>query len=98
MLFDGFYEWKVSKNTSPKQPYYIYAKQESNIKVDDPKTWPDKWSLEFGWEGYKPLKMAGIFNTFKTVEVHMNILYNIHLKLSEHNYNQHSYITGTNYI
>ncbi|XP_015185085.1 PREDICTED: embryonic stem cell-specific 5-hydroxymethylcytosine-binding protein isoform X1 [Polistes dominula] len=68
VLFDGFYEWKAGINKSPKQPYYIHAKQESGINPDDPTTWPDKWSPESGWEGYKPLKMAGIFNAFQTDE------------------------------
>ncbi|XP_047345648.1 abasic site processing protein HMCES isoform X2 [Vespa velutina] len=27
-----------------------------------------EWKAESGWKGYKPLKMAGIFNTFKTIE------------------------------
>ncbi|KAK2587727.1 hypothetical protein KPH14_003837 [Odynerus spinipes] len=68
VIFDGYYEWKASGNKSQKQPYYIYATQKPGIKADDPTTWPDKWSSESGWEGYKPLKMAGIFNRFKTDE------------------------------
>ncbi|KAI4503821.1 hypothetical protein M0802_001224 [Mischocyttarus mexicanus] len=73
ILLDGFYEWKAGVNKSPKQPYYIHAKQEPGINPDDPTTWPNKWSLESGWEGYKPLKMAGIFNAFQTDELWLDL-------------------------
>lgn len=68
VVFDGYYEWKTDKTKSAKQPYYIYATQEAGIKAEDPATWPDEHSFESKWEGYKPLKMAGIFSKFKSIE------------------------------
>lgn len=70
MLCEGYYEWKAGKTKKDsKQPYYIYATQEKGVRADDPSTWKDEWSEETGWKGFKLLKMAGIFNTFKTEEV-----------------------------
>lgn len=62
-VVEGFYEWK--RDGSTKQPYFIYAKQENDIKVEDKSSWSDDWSEETGWKGLKLLKLAGIFNTFK---------------------------------
>ena len=67
-MCEGYYEWKASKTKGPKQPYYIYAAQQEGIRVDDPTTWIDAWSEESGWMGPKVLKMAGLFNKFKTPE------------------------------
>lgn len=69
VVCEGYYEWKGDKTKGPKQPYYIYAAQEKGVRVDDPTTWTDAWSEESGWMGAKVLKMAGIFNKFKTPEV-----------------------------
>lgn len=63
-VLEGFYEWK--RSGSSKQPYYIYAKQRDNIKAEDKTSWTDEWSEETGWQGFQLLKLAGIFNTFKT--------------------------------
>ncbi|XP_078041694.1 abasic site processing protein HMCES-like [Augochlora pura] len=67
VICEGYYEWKAEKmKNKPKQPYYIYAAQEKGVKVDDPTTWKDEWSEIDGWKGINVLKMAGIFNKFKT--------------------------------
>ncbi|XP_076171412.1 abasic site processing protein HMCES-like [Ptiloglossa arizonensis] len=69
VVCEGYYEWKAGKTKKDiKQPYYIYAAQEKGVKADDPTTWKDEWSEEYGWNGFKVLKMAGIFNKFKTEE------------------------------
>ncbi|XP_051172204.1 abasic site processing protein HMCES isoform X2 [Leptopilina boulardi] len=62
-IVEGFYEWK--RDESLKQPYYIYSKQD-NIKVEDKITWNNEWSEEIGWQGFELLKLAGIFNTYKS--------------------------------
>lgn len=70
VICEGYYEWKAGKTKKDtKQPYYIYANQRKEIEADDPSTWKDKWSEQDGWQGFKVLKMAGIFNKFKTEEV-----------------------------
>lgn len=69
VVCEGFYEWKAgTSNKSPKQPYYIYATQDKDIKVDDPTTWNNEFSETDGWKGFKVLKLAGIFGTFETEE------------------------------
>ncbi|XP_043526387.1 abasic site processing protein HMCES [Frieseomelitta varia] len=69
IICEGYYEWKAGKTKKDtKQPYYIYANQRKEIEADDPSTWEDKWSEQDGWQGFKVLKMAGIFNKFKTKE------------------------------
>ncbi|XP_020291769.1 embryonic stem cell-specific 5-hydroxymethylcytosine-binding protein [Pseudomyrmex gracilis] len=68
VVLDGFYEWKANANKSQKQPYYIYATQDKDVKADDPTTWRNKFSEEEGWKGFKVLKLAGIFAAFKTEE------------------------------
>ncbi|XP_053972301.1 abasic site processing protein HMCES [Hylaeus volcanicus] len=69
VVCEGFYEWKAGKTKKDtKQPYYIYATQDNGIKTDDSTTSKDEWSEESGWKGFKVLKMAGIFNKFKTGE------------------------------
>ncbi|XP_015429793.1 PREDICTED: embryonic stem cell-specific 5-hydroxymethylcytosine-binding protein [Dufourea novaeangliae] len=69
VVCEGYYEWKAGKTKKEaKQPYYIYATQEKGVRMDDPITWKDEWSEESGWKGIKVLKMAGIFNRFKTGE------------------------------
>lgn len=76
VLCEGYYEWKAGKTKKEsKQPYYIYATQEKGVRADDSSTWKDEWSEETGWKGFKLLKMAGIFNTFKTGEVIQCIKY-----------------------
>ncbi|KAG7189822.1 hypothetical protein KM043_017482 [Ampulex compressa] len=69
VVCEGYYEWKAGKTKKDvKQPYYIYAAQDKGVKADDPKTWNGEWSEESGWKGFKVIKMAGLFNTFKTTE------------------------------
>ena len=63
-VIQGFYEWK--REGSMKQPYYIYAKQEDGIKIEDEKFCSDGWSEDEGWKGLKLLKLASIYNAFKT--------------------------------
>ncbi|KAG9434581.1 tyrosine-protein phosphatase non-receptor type 61F [Apis mellifera carnica] len=73
VLCEGYYEWKAGKTKKEsKQPYYIYATQEKGVRADDSSTWKDEWSEETGWKGFKLLKMAGIFNIFKTGEIWLN--------------------------
>lgn len=74
VVCEGYYEWKAGKSKKEKQPYYIYAGQEKGVRADDCSTWKDEWSEESGWKGFKVLKMAGIFNTFKTEDVRINHL------------------------
>ncbi|XP_012232505.2 abasic site processing protein HMCES [Linepithema humile] len=69
VVCEGFYEWKAgANNKSPKQPYYIYAAQDKGVKADDPTTWINEFSKADGWKGFRVLKLAGIFETFKTEE------------------------------
>ncbi|GAB1866204.1 Abasic site processing protein HMCES [Camponotus japonicus] len=69
VVCEGFYEWKAgTNNKSPKQPYYIYATQDTGVKADDPTTWSNESSKLDGWKGFKVLKLAGIFGTFETEE------------------------------
>ncbi|XP_076242479.1 abasic site processing protein HMCES-like [Calliopsis andreniformis] len=69
VVCEGYYEWKAGKTKKDtKQPYYIYATQDKGVRADDSSTWTDEWSEENGWKGFKLLKMAGIFNKFKTAE------------------------------
>lgn len=80
MICEGFYEWKAGMNNkSPKQPYYIYATQEKDIKVDDPATWGNEFTELDGWKGFKVLKLAGIFGTYETEEVLQAFFYPVSL-------------------
>ncbi|XP_043463459.1 abasic site processing protein HMCES [Leptopilina heterotoma] len=63
-IVEGFYEWK--RDGMSKQPYYIYSKQQDCVNFEDKTTWTNDWSEETGWQGFQVLKLAGIFNTFKT--------------------------------
>jgi len=70
VICEGFYEWKANaSNKLPKQPYYIYAAQKKGVRADDPTTWSDEFSETDGWKGFKVLKLAGIYGTYKTEEV-----------------------------
>ncbi|XP_011331669.3 embryonic stem cell-specific 5-hydroxymethylcytosine-binding protein isoform X1 [Ooceraea biroi] len=67
VVCEGYYEWKAAaSNKSSKQPYYIYAAQDEGVKADDPTTWSNELSEIDGWKGFKVLKLAGIFGTYKT--------------------------------
>ncbi|XP_048515317.1 abasic site processing protein HMCES isoform X2 [Athalia rosae] len=70
ILCEGYYEWKTkNKNKSdPKQPYFIYSKQNDGVEIQDRDTWKNEWSMENGWNGIKLLKLAGIFDSWLTVE------------------------------
>lgn len=75
-IVEGFYEWK--RDASSKQPYYIYSKQKDSVKFEDKTTWTNEWSEENGWQGFQVLKLAGIFNTFKTETVSsFNLIFSI---------------------
>ncbi|XP_063832322.1 abasic site processing protein HMCES [Ostrinia nubilalis] len=66
IIAEGFYEWQTTNKTSKiKQPYYIYAPQEENIKVEDPKTWNNDYNEENGWMGLRLLHMAGLYNVWQ---------------------------------
>lgn len=70
VICEGFYEWKANANSkSPKQPYYIHAAQNKDVKVDEPMTWTNEFSETDGWKGLQVLKLAGIFGIFTTDEV-----------------------------
>lgn len=70
VVCEGFYEWKSgTDNKLLKQPYYIYATQDKDIKADDRATWVNEFSERDGWKGFKVLKLAGIFGIYKTEEV-----------------------------
>lgn len=75
IVCDGYYEWKTTgkKTKGVKQPYFIYAKQDSEVKIEDRKTWRNEWSQEDGWNGIKLLKIAGIFDSWLSEEV-LNLL------------------------
>ncbi|KAG8239149.1 hypothetical protein J437_LFUL018768 [Ladona fulva] len=67
MICDGFYEWQTTRG-SRRQPYFIFAPQDSGVKIEDESTWENSWSEEKGWHGPKLLKIAGLFNTWKSAE------------------------------
>lgn len=71
ILCEGFYEWKAGQNKKDsKQPYFIYASQENNVKINENTKWDsNNWSDDSGWNGLNILKLAGIFNTFQTEDV-----------------------------
>jgi hypothetical protein len=81
VVCEGFYEWKAGvSNKLSKQPYYIYAAQNEGVRADNPITWPDEFSETDGWKGFKVLKLAGIYGTYKTEEVThclISIIYSI---------------------
>ncbi|XP_034231873.1 abasic site processing protein HMCES isoform X2 [Thrips palmi] len=69
VLCEGFYEWQTTKKeSSVKQPYYIYAPQNDEVKVEDPGSWDGEWSETEGWKGPKLLKMAGLFSCWTSSE------------------------------
>ncbi|XP_039286894.1 abasic site processing protein HMCES-like [Nilaparvata lugens] len=52
----------VAKN---KQPYFIYAPQDENVRVEDAKCWEAaEFDRSRGWKGPKVLKMAGLFDVW----------------------------------
>jgi putative SOS response-associated peptidase YedK len=58
----GFYEWKAFEDKS-KQPYLIYAHQESDEVADKIGVMTEPSESESKtWPGPKPLFMAGIFS------------------------------------
>ncbi|XP_071947335.1 abasic site processing protein HMCES-like [Antedon mediterranea] len=75
VLADGYYEWKTSKDSKTKQPFFIYMPQNScnrlselYIKSDnqikqDPAKLDDDVEEDFEeWTGHTLLAMAGIFD------------------------------------
>jgi len=59
-----------------KQPYLIFAPQENKeLKVADKSAWEEaEWSEESGWKGPAILKMAGLFDIWKSPKVSCLIL------------------------
>lgn len=69
VLCEGFYEWQTTKkDSSSKQPYYIYAPQDKEVCIEDPKSWKAEWNEIEGWKGPKLLKMAGLFSCWTSPE------------------------------
>lgn len=73
VLAQGFYEWKTvdADPKGKKQPYLIYVPQESGdlkkINVVDNSCWENaSWDEETGWDGPKILKMAGLYDIWKS--------------------------------
>lgn len=70
VLCEGFYEWQTTKKeSSSKQPYYIYSPQDDGVHIEDPKCWDAAdWNEADGWKGPKLLKMAGLFSCWTSSE------------------------------
>ncbi|XP_053615719.1 abasic site processing protein HMCES isoform X2 [Plodia interpunctella] len=70
IVVEGFYEWKTSeKSQKGKQPYYIYAPQDGEVKVDDPRTCKNEFNEINGWNGVRLLLMAGLYNIWQNEDV-----------------------------
>ncbi|XP_045504156.1 abasic site processing protein HMCES isoform X2 [Colias croceus] len=69
IVAEGFYEWQTTLKTKVKQPYYIYMKQESDININDPKSWKKEFKEDEGWKGMKLLYMAGLYHAWKDNDV-----------------------------
>ncbi|XP_052744243.1 abasic site processing protein HMCES [Bicyclus anynana] len=65
IIAEGFYEWQTTVKSKIKQPFYIYAPQDSNVKIDDPSSWNNTFTEEEGWRGIKLLHMAGLYHTWQ---------------------------------
>ncbi|XP_066592554.1 abasic site processing protein HMCES [Prorops nasuta] len=69
VVVEGFYEWSQQGTVKgTKQPYYIYKLQKDGIKADVTSTWNNSWSEDDGWNGFNLIKLAALFNTFKSKE------------------------------
>ncbi|XP_013186299.2 abasic site processing protein HMCES isoform X1 [Amyelois transitella] len=70
IVVEGFYEWQTTnKSQKVKQPYYIYAPQDGEVKVDEPSTWNNEFDELTGWKGVRLLLMAGLYNIWQNEEV-----------------------------
>ena len=76
VLAQGFYEWKTvgTGEKGKKQPYLIYMPQESSedkkTNIADNALWENsEWTEETGWNGPKILKMAGLYDVWKSPTV-----------------------------
>ncbi|CAH2245889.1 jg27777 [Pararge aegeria aegeria] len=65
IIAEGFYEWQTTFKSRVKQPFYIYAPQDENVKVDDPTTWNNEFTEGRGWKGIKLLHMAGLYHAWQ---------------------------------
>ncbi|XP_072933433.1 abasic site processing protein HMCES [Epargyreus clarus] len=65
IIAEGFYEWQTTIKSKVKQPYYIYAKQDENTKMDEPQTWSNDYNELDGWKGIKLLYMAGLYHVWQ---------------------------------
>ncbi|GLG99161.1 Embryonic stem cell-specific 5-hydroxymethylcytosine-binding protein [Gryllus bimaculatus] len=68
VVCDGFYEWQTTKGSKNKQPYFIYRPQPEGVEIESATTWTTDWSDSEGWKGPQLLKMAGLFQIFKTTD------------------------------
>ncbi|KAK6636645.1 hypothetical protein RUM43_010307 [Polyplax serrata] len=59
VICNGFFEWKKEGKSS--RPYFIHAEQEDNILIDDPTTWNLEFDSPSESNGFKPLKLAALF-------------------------------------
>ncbi|XP_067006881.2 abasic site processing protein HMCES [Anabrus simplex] len=66
VVCDGFFEWQTTKGKANKQPYFIYMPQPNGIKIEEPDTWSDEWDEEVGWKGPQLIKMAGLYDKWKS--------------------------------
>ncbi|XP_034835790.1 abasic site processing protein HMCES [Maniola hyperantus] len=65
IIAEGFYEWQTTVKSKVRQPFYIYAPQGDNIKVDDPTSWKNEFTAAEGWKGIKLLHMAGLYHAWQ---------------------------------
>ncbi|XP_050524544.1 abasic site processing protein HMCES isoform X2 [Daktulosphaira vitifoliae] len=65
VICEGFYEWQTI-SSSKKKPYFIYSSQEKEIY--EKKNWEcAQWSENLGWQGPSLLKLAGLYNKWKSL-------------------------------
>ncbi|CAH2985826.1 unnamed protein product [Chilo suppressalis] len=70
IVVEGYYEWQTTNKASKvKQPYYLYAQQKPEVKIDEPNTWDNTYDEENGWRGIKLLYMAGLYNIWQNEDV-----------------------------
>ncbi|XP_015607038.1 embryonic stem cell-specific 5-hydroxymethylcytosine-binding protein isoform X2 [Cephus cinctus] len=65
----GYFEWEKTKE--PKQPYFFHAPQREGVNLTEIHKDSSKWTEKNGWEGVQLLKLAGIFNAWKSDDGHI---------------------------
>jgi hypothetical protein len=83
ILAQGFYEWKTvgaGDGKQKKQPYFIFAPQDKDSnKVADQVSWTNgKWDETDGWNGPRILKIAGLYDIWKSPSVLISFGGDIH--------------------